>query len=125
MSRAQGLMDLKYIISSGFALGIQIQGEHYRMVIEDNNGRIANKLKNVLDNGIWFSFKETFPKQRVYPKPDKGFNKYGSVFFYKSVKLGTNRPIESIVTAILTDIERIDKNLEEIKEKITKCQQGV
>jgi hypothetical protein len=124
MSRAQGLMDLKYIISNGFALGIQIQGEHYRMVIEDNNGRIANKLKSDLDNGIWFNFYEKFPKQRVYPNPAKGFNKFGSVFFYKSVKLGTNRTVESIVSTILKDVERIEKNITAIKEKIKKANNG-
>jgi hypothetical protein len=124
MSRAQGLMDLKYIISNGFALGIQIQGEHYRMVIEDNNGRIANKLKSDLDNGIWFNFYEKFPKQRVYPNPAKGFNKFGSVFFYKSVKLGTNRTVEFIVSTILKDVERIEKNITAIKEKIKKANNG-
>ena len=121
MSRAQGLMDLKYILSNGLALGIQIQGEHYRMIIEDNNGQIANKLKSDLDDGTWFNFKENFPEQRVYPKTEKGFNKYGSVFFYKSVKLGTHRTIASIVSAILSDLERLEKNIEEIKEKVIKA----
>ena len=37
MTNTQGLMDLKYLISERVALGIQIQGDQYRMVVEDRN----------------------------------------------------------------------------------------
>ena len=92
------------------------------MVVEDVTGRIAKDIKNELDNKfLWFDFSKTFPKARVYPKSEKGFNKYGETFFYKSVKLGTKFKIKDIVDAILFDVERIESNLEEIKAVITQA----
>ncbi len=120
MTRGLGLMDLKYLISPNLVLGIQIQGEHYRMLIEDTTGKTATKIKNELDNNkLWFDFSTTFPKLKVYPKAEKGFNKYGNTFFYKSVKLGTELKINEIVKIILTDVERIESNLNKIKTIIT------
>lgn len=121
MTRSLGLMDLKYLISPNIALGIQIQGEHYRMVVEDRTGKTAKKIKNELENNLWFDFTKTFPQARVYPKPEKGFNKYGETFFYKSVKLGTNLKIKDIVDVILSDVERIESNLKEIEGIITQA----
>ncbi|MGM0582765.1 MAG: PD-(D/E)XK nuclease family protein [Bacteroidota bacterium] len=121
MTRSLGLMDLKYLIAPNIALGIQIQGEHYRMVIEDTTGKIAKKIKNELDNNLWFDFSKTFPNAKVYPKPEKGFNKYGETFFYKSVKLGTKLKIKDIVSVILSDVERIESNFKEIGEIITQA----
>ena len=118
MTRSLGLMDMKYLIAPNIALGIQIQGEHYRMVVEDTRGKIAGKIKNELANDLWFDFSKTFPKSKVYPKPEKGFNKYGETFFYKSVKLGTKLKIKDIVDVILYDIERIEYNFKAIEEII-------
>lgn len=115
MTHSQGLMDLKYLISPNIALGIQIQGEHYRMVVEDRTGKIAKNIKNELDDGLWFDFSKTFPNTRVYPKIEKGFNKFGETFFYKSVKLGTKLKIKDIVDIILSDIEQIEHNFNEIE----------
>jgi len=122
MTRSLGLMDLKYLISPNIALGIQIQGEHYRMVVEDKTGKIAKKIKNELENNnLWFDFSETFPQSRVYPKPEKGFNKYGETFFYKSVKLGTKLKINDIVEKFLSDVNRIESNLDAIRGLITQA----
>lgn len=119
MTRSLGLIDLKYLISPNIALGIQIQGEHYRMVVEDTTGKIAKKIKNKLENSLWFDFSKTFPKSKVYPKPEKGFNKYGDTFFYKSVKLGTKLKIKDIINIILFDVEQIESNFNELKALIT------
>jgi hypothetical protein len=121
MTRSLGLMDLKYLISPNIALGIQIQGEHYRMVVEDTTGKIAKKIKNELEKNLWFDFSKTFPQSRVYPKPEKGFNKYGETFFYKSVKLGTKLKIKDIVDIILSDVERIESNFKAIEGIITQA----
>lgn len=118
MTRSLGLVDLKYKILKNIALGIQIQGEHYRMVVEDNNSLIAHKIKESLDNGLWFNFTKSFPNHRIYPKREKGFNKYGNVFFYKSVKLGVEKTINEIINIIIKDVKQIETNLEEIKTKI-------
>lgn len=121
MTRSLGLMDLKYLISPNIALGIQIQGEHYRMVVEDSNGKIAKKIKDELENSLWFDFSKTFPKTKVYPKPENGFNKYGETFFYKSVKIGTKLKIKDIVDIILSDVERIESNFKKIETIITQA----
>lgn len=121
MTRSLGLMDLKYLISENVILGIQIQGEHYRMVVEDNNSQIANKIKEELDNKLWFDFSKSFPSARIYPKQEKGFNKYGNTFFYKSVKLGTKMTITEIVSIIIKDVEHIEKNINEIRTVITQA----
>lgn len=114
MTRSLGLMDLKYLILPNIALGIQIQGEHYRMVVEDTTRTIAKNIITKLDENLWFNFSKTFPSARVYPKPEKGFNKYGTTFFYKSVKLGTKLKIKDIINIILSDVELIESNLKEI-----------
>lgn len=124
MTRSQGLMDLKYFLSDEVLLGIQIQGEHYRMVVEDNDNITADKLKDKLDceeNKLWFnfsSFPEGFISERViYPtQKDKVFNKFGDNFFYKSVKLGTSLSIAEIVDIILKDVEHIEDKYDEIMD---------
>ena len=122
MTRSLGLMDLKFLVAKNVILGIQIQGEHYRMVVEDNNSQIANKIKEQLvDNNLWFDFSMSFPQKRIYPKIEKGFNKYGNTFFYKSIKLGTEYKIKEIVDTIVKDVENIEKNIDEIREIITQA----
>lgn len=122
MTRSLGLMDLKYLITQNIALGIQIQGEHYRMVVEDRNGKIAERIKNELSaNNLWFDFSKSFPDAEIYPKPEKGFNKYGNTFFYKSVKLGTKLKIGNIIDIIISDVEIIESNFKEIERIITQA----
>ena len=52
MTRGQGFMELKYFIVPHVTLGIQIQGEHYRMVFEDNQCKVAESLKEKLTDGL-------------------------------------------------------------------------
>jgi len=123
MTRSLGLMDMKYLIVPNVALGIQIQGEHYRMFVEDTTGKIAQRIKNELDtNHLWFDFSKSFPNAKIYPtKPEKSFNKYGETFFYKSVKLGTDMKIKEIIKIILSDVKQIESNFRAIKEIITQA----
>lgn len=107
MTRGQGLFDLKYKVSDHLLLGIQIQGDHYRMVVEDNNSQIAKKIKEELVKLGWFDFSESFPNQDIYPKGEKDFNKFGDNFFYKSVKLDPNLKIDKVSEIILNDIQKI------------------
>lgn len=124
MTRSQGIMDLKYFISKDVLLGIQIQGEHYRMVVEDNDNITADKLKDKLnseENKLWFnfaSFPEDFASTKVvYPIiKDKIFNQFGKNFFYKSIKLGISLTIGELVDIILKDVEHIEDKYDEIME---------
>jgi hypothetical protein len=103
------------LISSNLALGIQIQGDNYRMVVEDNNGKVANNIKEKLDSGFWFDFSRSFPSLIIHPKGNKEFNKYGDTFFYKSVKLGIGFKLNEIIDIILSDVNQIEANFNEIK----------
>jgi hypothetical protein len=118
MTRGQGFMDLKFLVSSDVALGIQIQGDNYRMVVEDTNGKIAKNIKEKLDSGLWFDFQRSFPGLIIHPKGKKEFNKYGDTFFYKSVKLGTSFKINEIIDVILSDVYQIEANFIKIKSLI-------
>lgn len=116
MTNGAGLMDIKYLVAKNLTLGIQIQGEHYRMVVEDNNEQIARRIKEELDNNYWFDLSRSFPNVRVYPNTTKGFNAYAKSFFYKSVKLGSNRSVNEVVEIIMKDVELINSNLTAIKK---------
>lgn len=118
MARGVGLMDMKYLVAENLTLGIQIQGEHYRMVVEDNNGQIAHRIKEELDNDYWFDLSRSFPNERVYPNITRGFNAFGKSFFYKSVKLGSNKSVNEVVEFILKDVELINSNLTEIQRLV-------
>lgn len=118
MTRAQGFIDLKYLISSNLVLGIQIQGDNYRMVVEDANGKVAKNIKEKLDSGYWFDFSKSFPGLIIHPKGKKDFNKYGETFFYKSVKLGTAFKLNKIFEIILSDVNLIEIKIDEIKSLI-------
>ncbi len=125
MTNSQGLMDLKYLISKDIALGIQIQGESYRMVVEDRTNKDADELKGkLLENKLWFQFnRNEFNNKTIYPQPTKTnpykkFNKFGNNFFYKSVKLGTELTIENIIDIIVEDVQKIENNLKEIQKLI-------
>lgn len=118
MARGVGLMDMKYLVAENLTLGIQIQGEHYRMVVEDNNGQIAHRIKEELDNDYWFDLSRSFPNEKVYPNITRGFNAFGKSFFYKSVKLGSNKSVNEVVEFILKDVELINSNLTEIQRLV-------
>ena len=122
MTNTQGLMDLKYLISERVALGIQIQGDQYRMVVEDRNEVTANSIKEILhEKGLWFNFSKNFGSSiKVYPIiRNKGFNKFGKAFFYKSVKLHRSTTIDEVVNFILSDFENIELNYDDIREITT------
>ena len=115
-------MDLKYLISERVALGIQIQGDQYRMVVEDRNEVTANSIKEILhEKGLWFNFSKNFGSSiKVYPIiRNKGFNKFGKAFFYKSVKLHRSTTIDEVVNFILSDFENIELNYDDIREITT------
>lgn len=128
MTQATGLVDIKYHIIDDIALGIQIQGQSYKMLVEcnknyaDQNKNRLFKLAELLhEEDLWFHFKDSSVSGHViYPLKDKKFNKYGDVFRYKSVKLGTDKTIKEITDLIIKDFKHIDDNYNEIQKQIIK-----
>ncbi len=115
MTRGQGFMDLKYFVAPQLSLGIQIQGDHYRMVVEDSNGIVAKNLKEKLNDGLWFDFSRSFPDQIIFPKGEKEFNNYEETSFYKSIKVGLNLRIAQILECITADVNHIKSNFKKIQ----------
>lgn len=117
MTRGMGIADLKYRIAKNIVLGIQIQGNQYRMVVEDDNSKNANRLKdNLKSYKIWFDFSKSFPKHKIYPtSSSKEFNKYGNTFFYKSVKINEDMKVSELLNIISKDIKLIRRNVNKIK----------
>ncbi len=108
MTNGMGLLEIKYKISEKLCLGIQIQGEHYRMLIESIDDT-ADKIKEILFNELfWFEFLDEFKEKKTYPK--NGFNRFGNNFFYKSIKLGNDIKIKELIELILKDVDKIEKN---------------
>jgi hypothetical protein len=120
MTNSQGLSDIKYKVAPNVIMGIQIQGESFRLFIEDKDGMLAHKIKDkLLENNLWFIF-DQFGGSGVYPKGLKGFNKYGNTFYYKSVKLGISFTVDEIVNIVFNYLMNIKKNLSIIKDLIRK-----
>ncbi len=122
MTRSLGLFDMKYRINNNLILGVQIQGEHFRLFIEDNSGEQAEKIKEkLLNDGLWFNFASSFDNPKIYPLESykQNFNKYGKTFFYKSVKLGTDKAVDEIINIVLSYVDQIKQNLEQIENILT------
>ncbi len=120
MTNSQGLSDIKFKVATNLILGIQIQGESFRLFIEDKDGALAYKVKEILlETSLWFNFSR-FGESKVYPKGLKGFNKYGNTFYYKSVKLGSGYSVEEIVNIVVEYLSQIRSNLLIIKDSISK-----
>ena len=131
MTRGTGLLDFKYIINEDLILGIQIQGEQYRMVVEgekvkgiNDEERGRDLRKKLIEDVGWFNFEKSFSKiinedvYLVYPekKEKKLFNQFGDTFFYRSIKLGTTLTVGKLLDIIVKDIELIESNIKELKE---------
>ena len=112
MTRGMGLMDVKYKLLKNLVLGIQIQGDHYRMFVEDKNSKddtLCENAKKLLDDRSWFLFDESLPNGTVYPKKDKVFNTFSKTFFYKYIKLGTKIDMSKLIEIIVKDFKKIKK----------------
>ena len=107
MTNSQGLSDIKFKVANNIILGIQIQGDNFRLFIEDKDGALAYKVKEILfDNNLWFTFSR-FGESEVYPKG-----------YYKSVKLGAGYSVEEIVNIVVEYLNQIRCNLSIIKNLI-------
>lgn len=113
MTRAMGLVDLKYVVNPNFVLGIQIQGDHYRIVAEGNNA--ISKKDDLLKENLWFDLAKNFPNKEIYPKGDKAFNMFKPHFFYRSVKLENTMTVREILDIAVRDIEYIEQNIQVLK----------
>ena len=84
--------------------------------IQDKCSSLIFDIKEELEKNYWFDLSRSFPNERVYPNITRGFNAFGKSFFYKSVKLGSNKSVNEVVEIIMKDVELINSNLTAIKK---------
>jgi len=114
MTRATGYLDIKYVIRPQLSIGIQIQGEQYRMVVEDNTGRHTAEIANaLLEAGLWFGFPAELDAGERYPKR-RLFNRFGPVFLYQSKKIPPTMPWKQVVKMCVDDLKIIEDRREAI-----------
>lgn len=118
MTRATGFLDIKYVIRPQLSIGIQIQGEQYRMVVEDNTGvNTAQFAQALLEAQRWFDFEADLDSGERYPKSGL-FNRFGAVFLYQSKKIPPNMPWKRVVDMCIRDLQKIDERLDAIFQLI-------
>lgn len=114
MSRSQGLMEVAYVVKKGLFLTVQIQGDHYRQMVQGyaGYGKDAKKVASVLmEKRLWFNFGQIDGNPKEYPIGTKVFNKYGETDFYRSVSLSPEFTIEQVIGFVVNDIKVIKDGL--------------
>jgi len=132
MTRATGLFDLKYCLMSGqkscdsLSLGIQLQGNDFRLVVERPKGGDALDIAKALHSGgsckRWFDFGmlealHCLPGE--YPKIMDDFNKFGDGFKYRSRHLGENVSPKDLVDTIIKYTMWIKNNADNLRGYIS------
>jgi hypothetical protein len=118
-TRAQGIIDIKYQFKKDIAIGIQIQGKQYRRIIECAKSKSAigeikkyrDRISN-LSSLNWFNLEDKVGgnPDRLYPKKDKAFNKYGEIFFYKCFYI-QDESVDCIINYVIEDILLLESNI--------------
>lgn len=129
MTRATGVLGFSYLLSSNdrsrypVGLGVQLQDNQFRLVVQRPPNRSASKAADLLfsatsNNCRWFDFsylRLPVIASEEYPKRG-GFNKFGEDFYYRSIRLERNISANSLVEAILSYAMFIRNNSEAFRE---------
>jgi tetratricopeptide (TPR) repeat protein len=120
LSRAQGMMEVAYVLKKGLFLTIQIQGDRYKKMVQGyagykKSGDVAKFLK---EKKLWFGFAHIGSKLKEFPKEVDDFNHYGKFDFYRAVSLSSDFTIENIIQFVIDDIKMIKNSLVQIKKFI-------
>ncbi len=110
MTRGTGFFDFKYylfdkeLIGSPIMLGIQLQGNAFRIVFELNDkGKALNIAEQLLhphnQKKLWFDFSDVPGDSIEYPKKGN-FNQYSGTFIYRSKTLSATTP-QQLVSLIV------------------------
>jgi hypothetical protein len=124
MTHSMGLFDLKYCVSNDrcpVILGIQIQGNSFRLVVEAKNPHIAKEVAKILRqptkaDKLWFDFGHFFDDSDEYPR-NAEFNQFSGQFFYRAKKMKSIPP-QNLVDIIVRYVEDAHDNQEIIQRRI-------
>jgi hypothetical protein len=106
-TRSQGLVGFKYIVKkvkyqSPLVLGLQLQGNSLRLIVECPDGQVAlNTARELKDQGFWFNFSQLTDYQDDVVVKGKGnnlteFASFSGIFFYKYVNIDNIKMIDLI-----------------------------
>ncbi len=126
MTRGVGLFDLKYFVmekgrlGNPVILGVQVQGNQFRLVAEVWDKTKARKIAQALwqpgSSNLWFDFGLLPERSEEYPK-NGDFNQYSGIFFYRSKRLSGISP-KCLVDTIVAYARSIRTNQEAIRQQI-------
>lgn len=114
-----GLLDIKILVQEGIILGVQIQGDVYRRIIEYDKEIDLNQYDWLFDlksNGKYgpeekkenFKDFENNGQWKYYPdRKESNFLQFGSNFKYQQLEIGRDISIETPVKLIIRDIKLI------------------
>jgi hypothetical protein len=128
MTRNTGLADLKYILFSSerfgtpVILGIQLQGNDFRLVVEACDETIAQKIADALwqprlGKRIWFDLGRVPSDSDERPAKDKPFNQFSGKFFYRSKRLGAISP-QHLTKTIVAYVRLIHDNEAALRQQV-------
>lgn len=107
MIRAQGLIDVIYLLEDNLYASIQLQGNRYSQLLQGYGGygkATRQYAERLLEEKRWFNFAHVSDSVVVYPKNEtKVFNKYGETDFYQSVNLNERYTVGQIIDIIVHD----------------------
>jgi PD-(D/E)XK nuclease superfamily len=127
MTRGVGLFDLKYFVmnkdhfGNPVILGVQVQGNDFRLVVEVWDRSRAPKIAMALwqpddANKLWFDFGLLPNGSDEYPKK-RAFNQYSGQFLYRSKRLRSIAP-QHLVDIIVVYAHLIQANESAICQQI-------
>lgn len=108
MIRAQGIIDIFYLLEDNLYITIQLQERRYSQLLQgyDGYGKATRAYaERLLEKNQWFQFNHIKEDIKVYPTQDhKTFNKYGLTDFYQSINFDDTYQVSTILDAIIHDV---------------------
>jgi len=111
MIRAQGIIDISYLLEDGLYITIQLQERRYSQMLQGYAGygkATRDYAERLLTSRDWFTFNHITTDPKVYPTQDhKIFNKYGVTDFYQSINFDESYIVSQIIDAIVHDTTKM------------------
>lgn len=127
-TRGSGISEVKYVIGekhdSPIIVGVQIQGDQFRLFIESKKGSAIKIAEELYRSGLWFDFNILMSSgisvNKEYPESRnsaKTFNTYSNEFYYRSAKLKSCK-VSDLIDVVVEYVHYIHKNKEIFMNRI-------
>ena len=113
ITRSMGVVSIKFgfqdALNKPLLLGIQIQGDQYRLFVESPKGAdVQNHAMSLQQEGLWLN---------PLNKPKSNILKFGNVFKYSYISIKEIN-IQNLIGMVMDDISRLFKNIEELRIRL-------